>query len=243
MSYEAVESGDAREAAVAMEGDAPSWSKLAIATFVLSLVTPLAAFHWVFWPIAFLVFAFAILSIGLVVYGGKSVRGGGLACFALFLSLFSLSFGVTRFATAQQLMQSEAQAAAEHFFDLIMQGKLEEAHQMTMGSEYRESPEIPLKDAYELSSQLSTGRDTYFQTPPLQYLLKDPKNCKIRIIGFGARSFDEKAEAIQVKFSIRYREQDIPRESTFAITAARYREPRFEDHRWVMRGITAFDAK
>lgn len=224
--------------------DAPVWSWLAIVTFVLSLLlSPPAAYHWVFWPFTFVVLVFSFLAVGVVAYGGRSFRGGGLACAAVFMGVFFMALGVTRFAATQQAMQSEARAAAEHWFDLIKQGKLDEAHQMTMGSEYRETPEIPLKEAYRLSSQLSSGRDTFFLGPPLKYLVSDPENSKVRFVNFGPRSSDEKANTIQLRFSIRYLEHDVPRETTFSMSVARYHEPKFEDHRWVMRGVSAVDMK
>lgn len=220
------------------------WSKLAIATFMLSLVSPLALFSYLFWPISFLTIAFGIAAVVLVARGGGLVRGGMLACAAMALSLFCLSFAIARYATNVNLMRSEARAAAEKWFELIREGKLNQAHQMTMGSEFREGPEIPLDEAYKLNAKLANNRDGFFLQPPIKYLVNDPKNCTIQFVSFIDRGdVDERADSLKLKYKIRYKELDIARETTFTIFVARYFQPRFEDHRWMVRGLASVDTR
>jgi hypothetical protein len=226
------------------EDEAPIWSKLAITTFVLSLFSPLAvAVEFLFWPTTGLTALFAAAALVIVVRGGKGVRGGGLALAAIFISLFFLSLGITRFAVKRQYMEREARAVAERWFAMIQEGKLNEAHQMSMGSEYREPPEIPLEDAYRLNPRAAESRDNFFLHHPLKYLANDPKNTTVRFLNSVSRSVDEKASIVNLRFSIRYVDQDIPHETNFTIAVARYFKPKFEDHRWVMNGITKIETK
>jgi hypothetical protein len=141
-------------------------------------------------------------------------------------------------------MRNEARVFAEHWFELIKEGKLNEAHQMSMGSEHRETPEIPLDEAYKLNSQMASSRDSFFLQPPLKYLVNDPKNCTVRFLSFaGSGTPDYRADTVLLRFSVRYIELDVPREMTFTMAVARYFEPRFEDHRWMIRGVANIETK
>ncbi len=232
-----------KEQAPAIVEEPPAWSLLAILTFVLSLLSPLAMVTFLLWPSTFLAVVFGAAAVVLAARGGRSVRGGWLACVAMVLSLFCLTFAITRYAAHQSAMNSEAIAFAERWFALIKEGKLNEAHQMSMGSEFREAPEIPLKDAYRLNEQARNSRDSFFLQLPIKYLVNDPKNSSVRFLKLAGREVDERAEVVKLRFSLRYRELEVPHEITFTIGVARYRHPRFEDHRWMIRGVTNIETK
>jgi hypothetical protein len=226
------------------DAEEPYWSKLAIATFVLSLTSPLAIFSNFFWPTAFLTVAFGVAAVILAARGRGVVRGGILACVAIFLALFCLSFAIARYAAKANAMRNDARAAAEKWFDLIKEGKLNEAHQMTMGSEFRESPEIPLDEAYKLNPKLANSRDGFFLQPPIKHLVNDPKNCTVQFVGFNDRGdVDERADSLKLRFKIRYKELGTPRETIFTMSVARYFQPLYEDHRWMMRGLAGVETK
>jgi hypothetical protein len=234
---------ESKERVASIAEEAPIWSKLAIATFVLSLASPLAMVTEFLWPTTFLTIVFGIAAIVLTARGGESVRGGWLATFAVFLSLFSLSFAITRYAAHQNAMNSEAISFAEQWFAMIKEGKLNEAHQMSMGFEHREAPEIPISEAYRLNEQAKNNRDAFFLQLPIKYLVKDPQNSNVRFLRLAGREVDEKADVVKLRFSIRYRELEVPHEITFTIGVARYRHPQFEDHRWMIRGVSHIETK
>ena len=73
--------------------------------------------------------------------------------------------------------------------------------------------------------------------------MKDPKYATVRFLRLAGREADERAEVVKLRFSIRYRELEVPRETIFTIGVARYRNPRFEDHRWVIRGVSNIETK
>lgn len=238
MSF-AVEGSDATSDDSPRSGDeAPSWSKLAVATFALSLLSPLAVVSIVFIPIVILTLVFAVAAVALATYNGRAVKGGVLASVAIFLTLFCLSVSISRYSSYQRHLSSEARAFAEHWFELIKEGKQNEAHQLSMAGEFREPPEIPIPDAYELNSQARSNRDSFYLQPPIKFLANDPKNTTVRFVSVVGRDTDEKTDSVKMRFTMRYQDITMPRETNFTIMVTRERKPRFEEHRWYFRGIT-----
>jgi hypothetical protein len=226
-----------------VEQEPRTWSRLAIATFILSLASPLAIVHSVFWPMVFLLLIFAIASVWLVCSQAPLVRGGLFSILAMCFCLFFLSMAIARYASNQKHLSSEARAFADRWLQLVKEGKLNEAHQFSLLPDLREPPEIPLEDAYEFNALARNNRDSFFLQMPIKFLANDPENCTFRFVQFVGRDTDENFESIRMRYALRYLDLGTPREMNFTIFVSRYRNPRFEDHRWMVRSVGPADLK
>lgn len=123
-------------------------NRAAVAAVVLGAGSGLAPFHPAFCVIPAIGVLVGITSLRQLHTSDVRQSGRYLAVFGLFLSLFFCSWAIARESSRRQHLYDQAKDFADHWFQLLRDGKLYEAHQLTLTEENRIAPGASLEKYY-----------------------------------------------------------------------------------------------
>jgi hypothetical protein len=161
-----------------------------------SIFLTLVAFSALLWPPLWLAPAISAVFAGRGIWLAQRFpdryRGGRVALAMLLVSLFLLAFAPSRYVAGQAMLIRTAQNHAEAWLELIRQGKLYEAHQLSLERHERVPPMADLERHYrqrypeggERLREMMDIRDPYrmfqkyYSEPPLKQMREAGQNAQ-----------------------------------------------------------------
>ena len=134
-------------------------SRLAIVSLVLGLLSAAALLHPLLWILPILAVLLAGIAFRQTVAPASELRGTGLALTAISLGIpvrLPCRVLAIQFSAALDRQASEYSTA---WLELVRQGRLKEAHQLTMYSAERLSPDVSLEEAYAKREKAKSKTD------------------------------------------------------------------------------------
>ena len=126
-------------------------SRVALVSFLVGWTSALALAHLVFciFPVAGVVLA--LMAMWQLRSPENKQSGRMLAVFGLGLSLLFASWAIAREASRDLHLYGQARVFAANWFELLRQGKVQEAHQLVMSEQGRAAQGVPLGEHYAVS--------------------------------------------------------------------------------------------
>lgn len=220
-----------------------SLDTLAVVALICGLLSSLSA---IFSPV-FLILGFLAVILGVASLVRISRSEGILAGFwpaavgmgvAIFFACFYLSYAKSRDDNITEF----ARKYADEWIEMIQQGRLFEAHQLTRSFFNREYPGTDLEVLYsekatnedpnappqmaEMSADIAgtpyQQLNDFFREPPMSILRKYGKDCTVKFVKTVGSSRDGKyIDYVIQQYSLEYEENGQPQEQQFLITMKR----------------------
>jgi len=212
-------------------------SSLAVIALIVAVVSAVSLIHPLLWVVPAAAFVLALSALRQI---GRSpeLAGRNVALSALILALVLGSWSVSWVLTRQAMITRQAREHAERWFDLVREGKLREAHQLTKPaferapdgeslSEFyaRETVKTPpsLADDPEmmvLSPQQEL--DQFFAEPPLANLVALGSDFDFEFQqNESLTRVDAQLTLLQQRFKVRFQQDGKPREVELEIQLQR----------------------
>jgi len=141
-------------------------SKLALLALVLSLLSVLALTHAVFLVLPLLAIGVATLALRQISSSEQAITGRSFAIIAIALAGFAFTSALSRGISRDWIMTSRAEDYSSRWLQLIADGKIYEAHQLTLPEKTRRKPDIGLPDFYEAGGKHLHEFEEFFGEPP-----------------------------------------------------------------------------
>lgn len=204
---------------------------LVIAACLAGLLSLLAVFHPLLWVLPVAAIIISLAAIVRVSTGQRRSSGRNAAIFALCVAVFAGAYAPARAISRERTLLSAARAKAEAWLALIQQGRVQEAHQLTMQPELRFQGPGSLASHYEIAppkpSPVDPMEDAMMEmsgepTPPER--LRTFVTEVAKLLEFGEQARFEHLEDVSTKsehgdlvFTQRYRATRIHQGQTESI--------------------------
>jgi hypothetical protein len=142
----------------------------------------------------------------------------------LLLSLLFLSTGFAKHTLRQHLLENQARAFGSQWLELILEGKLQEAHQLTLRHDSRRSLEIELDEFYDDNRVAWENYDGFRRGQFVERLVAIGSQGHVVYVGkqtIAAEPGMERKETVRLLYRLDYREQESERSLPLLVVLTR----------------------
>jgi hypothetical protein len=209
----------------------------AVATLLVGLAAPLALIGPVLWcvplaaaPLSWL--AFRQLRRGDVKYIGHTVAVLGLCLAALFFG-----WSVTQRLSREVQISSEAEQFSSQWLDLVLAGKVQEAHQLQLTAGRRVELGTDLPSYYEAQSEAKKDLDTFRTNQPLASLAGQGNKIKVAFAEVVQHTTDGATDYFTLRYDVTSTGPSVP--SSLWLSSRRERRADTGGSDWQLTGLSA----
>jgi flagellar biosynthesis protein FliP len=236
------------------------WVVLAVALTVLSLSAFLMPIFWIF-PLLAVIVSFVALRSLLDETRPTSGRRG--AVMALVLSLFILGCAPVRYITVMMMTANQGRAHAEAWLAMVQEGRLHEAHQLSLDLYSRVAPHEDLEQHYRARPDTSTSSPSpdspmammaafsppeelrnFFNQPGLKNLVAAGKEAEVEFVRSAGFEPSQAANltVVDLRYVVRYVVDGKPQRSRLRILMERAMVPQSGVTHWRVKSVDDMDA-
>ena len=176
-----------------------SWFALISAAFsLLSITALLHPAFWIFPCLAVVTGLGALRSIR--IYEG--VRGRGFAIAGLSVGLFFGSWAISSFFAERWVVSLEAREFSDEWLRLVLQGRIDDAHQMMIPPGSRKTAGQSLQDFYAIDAKAKLQRDKFFGGSPVKEMLALGKDGRVRFNRYRALQTSYENRLIEIEYDV-----------------------------------------
>ncbi len=200
-------------------------SGLAIASLILGLASVSALFYPLFWAVPLAAAVCALLALRQIRLRPAERSGGALAVIGLLLALLFVSWGVTHHLVRRQSLLRHAAPISNDWLQRMLEGRLEEAHQMFLESARRRPPGTDLKRYYRENDEARRNLETMYLNPCLKPLVEHGTEGELSLEGVARMEREDGVDYVTLEYSYRFEENGTPRTILFHVRLSRYFDP------------------
>ncbi len=190
-----------------------SISTLAIVALFFGLLSPLAMITPVLSIISVIGVITAFIAAAAIERRKNELRGRRLVLIALGLSTVTGAFSVVHSYARTTSLTTTGRGFAEHWIQLVRNGKLQEAHQLHRERHNRKHPLADYATIYN-DSTTSKDFDRFFRTSPLSKIREIGNKGELVYLGHDPIDSEKEWEAVSLRYAIKYeragRQRTIP---------------------------------
>ena len=205
------------------------WSIFAFVVGLISLTALMSPGLLFLGVVGILVSALSIRSVS---QDDRPMVGKRLAWFGLGLAMFSVTYGVGTFATRRAAIYRDARTYAMEWFDMIREGRRDEAFQVRMPQEQRKSPSKSWDDYQEEMGDQKAQMAYFFEISPFKELDAYGQEGEVEFLGNVRMQPTGEDRAVIQKYRLRYKEGGQPKELEFQIGLRRHYNPAYNQCYW-----------
>lgn len=209
----------------------------AVIALVLGIASALALVHPFLWTVPAAAVVVAIFALRAIANESSMLTGRGLALTGLALALVFGMWAPARTLSRQWQLYHQARVFADEWLALVHEGKLYEAHQLTVPHAERQIANADLAPIYEQSADVKAGYDRFFSERPAKTLARLGKRATYTYIGGAGISPREFiTEHIALDYRVVYEEGGRERTLPIRIVLDRDQGPD-QEYRWLIRAV------
>jgi len=211
---------------------------VAVLSLLLGLGSVASLLHLYVWILPCLGVFLGI--IGLAMVRKSDNMGGRFAAWAgIALSLFFVSWGASSFYFQRWAVYKEAHTIASQWFDLVLDGEDEMAHQAMLHPATRQAVGLSVDDYYSIDEVARKEKDGFFSQPPASELLGLGSDAKVELAENITQDIDlQNAMLIRQVYRITAPDKE-PIEAIVSITRAY--KPNLGRATWIVAGVDALE--
>jgi hypothetical protein len=161
----------------------------------LVLVSPLLA------PVPVAAIIVAITALRTIRDSGGQLAGKTPAIAGLCLAIFFLSFGLTRHLARQRVLEHRACEMADLFFDLLVQGKVKEAHQFRQSPSMRITAPEAIAEHYTANSEAAKDLQSFAGSQGIKDIITLRRAADVRFEGVNSATRDGQSDMLVLRYS------------------------------------------
>ena len=217
------------------------WSIFAFVVGLISLTTLMLPGLLFFGVLGILISVLAIRSVS---RSDRPMVGRRLAGVGLGLAVFSLTYGVGTFVTRRAAIYQDARTYATKWFDMMRDGRRDEAFQVRVPQEQRKSPAKSWDDYKKEMGDQKDQMGYFFDISPFKELDAYGKDGEVEFLGNVSMRPAGEDKAVIQKYIFRYKENGQAKELEFQIGLKRHYNPAFDHCYWEwMDDVPMIDGK
>jgi hypothetical protein len=184
------------------------WSVVALILAVLSISSLVLPLLLVFSLLAIII---SLVALSKVQREPHLFMGRRLAILSLVIAVIVGGWTLSRRYFFNARMFAAAESNVDNWFQLIKEGKQEEAHQLTLLAGMRTSGRMTLQEYYQNEKRVRQEMQTFFSEAPMQQIIKLGENWSARWIANRIiRITDENGLLVFQRFEIHYTQDGRP---------------------------------
>jgi hypothetical protein len=219
----------------------PRVSRSAVTALLLGLVSVAALVGPLQWILPLAGTVAAVIALRSIARADEPLVGRRAALIGLLLSLLFLTWAPTRYFLRQEILFRQAREHADYWLELVRQGRLYEAHQLTMKKNDRRPPGTDLAEVYENSEDLDESFQGFCGEMPLKKVIQLGSQAQVRFVGRVKIEHDRPLHAVVDIVTFKYAvvpEQGDPSDAVeLWIGVARTRGRGSEEASWSIHGV------
>jgi hypothetical protein len=129
------------------------------------------------------------------------LTGAWIAMAGLCLSLFFLGFGLTRHLGRQGTLEERAREIAGVFLDLVMEGRVQEAHQFRQSPGMRITSPEAIAEHYEKNKEAAQELASFKNSEGVKDLVASGKKADVRFENLHSATRDGQSDMLVLKYS------------------------------------------
>lgn len=196
---------------------------------VIILLTPLLA------PLPVGGIAAGIAALRAIRKSRGELAGSAIAIAGLSLSMFFLGMGLTRHLGRQGTLEQRGREMASVFLDLLMEGRVKEAHQFRQSPTTRITSPEAIAEHYEKNKEAAQELETFNNTAGVKDLVRRGKEADVQYESLHSATRDGKTDMLVLRYSY-LPESNAERKPLWIFINRRYDEGS-KRHQWDIGGI------
>jgi hypothetical protein len=185
-------------------------------------------------PIAGIIVALAALRA--IRNSRGELLGAPIAIVGLSLSMFFLGWGVAQHVGRQAVLEQRAREMADVFLDLLMQGRLREAHQFRQSPALRITAPEALAEHYEKNKEAAHELQTFSLSTGVKDLVTRGKAADVRFESIANATHDGQTDTLILRYSYAPTSDAAERKPLWVHITRRY-DDGSKHHQWEVGGI------
>jgi hypothetical protein len=206
---------------------------MAIGALLLGLAAPLALVNPLLWCVPAAAVIFSLIALRAINAEGSSLTGRNLALVGLALALVFGLWAPSRHYSRQWRLYSQAHVFADEWLALIHDGKIEQAHQLTLMEVERQRPGTSLAKFYADSQDAKASLAYFRKDKPLKTFIDlGDKATYVFQRGDGIPPPEHARQQVVLAYVARWTEDGALREHPFRIALERQTLLDTNQHLW-----------
>ena len=157
-------------------------SPLAIAACILGVASALALIHPLFWFLPVATVAVSVLALRSISRNSDALVGRKAALVGLAAAAFFGVWAPTSLALQRVVIPRHARPFAEYWLELLRDGRVHEAHQWTVGADYRLPADVDLEAFYQSDTDAKEDLKVFLDDDVLRVLLRAGRTGSPRFV-------------------------------------------------------------
>lgn len=211
-------------------------SIMAVLALLLGMASALALVHPFLWVVPPVAVVLSILAIRAIDAPDSNLTGRRLAIAGLALALLFGLWAPSRVLTRQWQLYRQARAFADDWLELIRQGELQAAHQLTLPHIERQKPGVSLEKIYSESDEAKNRYQNFFGDKPAKTIAALGDEATYEYAGGNGVARETFSEHVALSYRVRHAENGREREFPIRVVLDRQegKEGRFY---WLVRAV------
>jgi hypothetical protein len=183
----------------------------------------------------------AIVALWSIAQSNDAVAGRWAAVIGLVLSLTFITWAPCRYFVRHELLYRQAREHGEYWLGLVREGRLHEAHQLTLSKDERQPASANLNEIYLDRPQLLESFETFCQQSPMNKVIELGGKGRVRFVNRDSIESDNLpgsvVDVVNEQLAIDFDEGGQPRTLPVVLRIARSRYIDTGEASWFVRGI------
>ncbi len=161
----------------------PRVSRAAVIALLLGIVSASALASPVLWFLPLVGIVLALVAVRSITQAAEPVAGRRAAVIGLVLSLIFIAWAPSRYFVRNELLYRQAREHCEYFLGLVLEGRLHEAHQLTLKKDNRLAPNANLNQAYNDNQEMADSFEGFCGGSPMKEIIALERRGQVRFVG------------------------------------------------------------
>jgi hypothetical protein len=217
-------------------------SLLAFLTLALGLVSGIALAHPIAWFAPAITLVIGVYSLRRISEPRANLAGRRLAMLGILLAVLFGAWAPSRYYTRQRHFFEAARQFADSWLALVREGKLQEAHQLTLMHHRRQATTAGLPRFYRENEQERQALANYFRKPLIKSLVELGTKAEfVYRAGHAISPPEDGRQLVVLDYEARWQDESGPRTLPFLLSLERQDLPDSNMNIWRIEG--AIDPK
>jgi len=221
-------------------------SRIAVAALVLGLLSAAALVSKLMWCVPIVGVTLAVIALRTIAKDQNVVLGRGAAQVGLVLGLLFFASATTNHFVRQRSLFRQARPHTSRWIEMVREGRLREAHQLTKRQESRQPLGANLQGYYEATRDAREDMEGFFDAPLLAKIVELGREGQLRFdadeeVSTG-RERGGNSDLIVQRFAIDHQIDGKPQSLSFVVSINRAYDSDDGEARWRIIGVADPDS-
>lgn len=214
---------------------------MAVFSLLLGILSATALVSKLMWCVPIVGVTLAVVALRTISKNQSIVVGRGAAYIGLALGLLFFTSATAGHFVRQRTLCRLARPHTKAWIEMVREGRLYEAHQLTLDQEKRERPGTNLRVLYETTEEMRVEMEAFFGESPLKEIVELGRQGQLRFEADEevsvARDSGKNVDFVVQRYAIVYEVDGKPTTLSFMVSITRDYDANHREARWRVREV------